>query len=142
MAYLLNAYLNTTATVDLLNLTHDVKRAVRESQVKNGLLTALIPSSTAGLVVLENDPEIQEAFKKSILERIDSPTGVRPVRKSGTGHVQSHLQAAQLQTSISIPIVEGVLILGPWQEVLVIDFDDKVGRREIKIHVMGEAEKK
>ncbi|EKD42801.1 MAG: hypothetical protein ACD_73C00014G0001, partial [uncultured bacterium] len=59
--------------------------------------------------------------------------------KSGSGHKQSHIRAAMLHSSIVIPIKDGKLLLGPWQEVIVVDFDDKVGRREINIHVLGEA---
>ncbi len=139
MIHLLKAYLNTTKGVDILNATHDVKRALRESQVLQGLLTVHLPSSTSGVVILENDPSIREALKNHILSLVPSPTGKpRPVRKSGTGHTEAHLQATCLSSSVSIPIKDGQLLMGPWQEVIVFDFDDKVARCEVLIHVMGE----
>ena len=143
MVYLLNAYLNATKGIDILNTTVDVKRAVRESRVLNGLVTVMLPGSTAGVAVLENDAAIQGELKKLIASLVPDPQGPRPSRKSGSGHAEAHLRAGFLARSVSIPVKDGKLLLGPWQEVLVFDFDDKVGRREVCIHVMGEgAEKK
>ena len=142
MAFQLNAYLNTTAQVDILTATHDVKRALRESAIGEGLLTVYIPSSTAGVVILEGDNDIKEALKNQLTALFETPSGARPSRKSGTGHKESHLKAAYLNRSVVIPIKDGKLLLGPWQEVLVYDFDDKIGRCEIQIHIMGEAPKK
>lgn len=140
---LLNVYLNTTKGIDILNVTVDVKRGLRESQVVNGLVTVMVPGSTAGVVILENDRAVQEEYKKLIASFVGDPTGERPARRSGSGHNEAHLRAAFLPRSVTIPVKDGKLLLGPWQEVLVFDFDDKVGRLEVCIHVMGEgAEKK
>jgi len=137
--YLHKAYLNTTTEVDILDATHDVKRAFRDSLVLNGLLTVYLPGTVAGVVILENDPSLRKKFKEFILSLVPSSLdGARPVRKSGTGRDAGHLQASLLHTSLSIPIKEGRLFLGPWQEVIVFDFDDKIGRREILITVMGD----
>lgn len=137
-----NAYLNATQGIDALNATHDVKRALRESQIQDGLMTVSVPSSTAAVVILENDPSIHEEFKKVITSFIAEPQGSRPSRKSGTGHIESHLKAALLPNSVSIPIKEGRLLMGHWQEVIVFDFDNKMGRREVCVHVMGEGKEK
>lgn len=139
MIFLRNYYVNTTVKTDVLLITHDVKRAVRESGVPSGLVTVLIPGATAGLALLENDPKIHEELKKWVETQIPAETGPRPNRRSGTGRSDAHLRAALIGLSLSIPLQDGKLMLGAWQEVVLFDFDDsKVGRREITIQVMGE----
>jgi len=139
MIFLRNYYVNTTVKTDVLLITHDVKRAVRESGVPSGLVTVLIPGATAGVAILENDPKIHEELKKWVETQIPAETGPRPNRRSGSGRNDAHLRAALIGLSVSIPLQDGKLMLGAWQEVVLFDFDDnKVGRREITIQVMGE----
>lgn len=138
MIHIHQAYLNATKGIDILNATHDVKRALRESQILNGLITVFAPGSTAGVAILENDPSIHKALKELITSFVPDPEGARPSRRSGSGHLEAHLRSALLSNSISIPIKDGRLIMGAWQEVIVYDFDDKIGRREVTIHVIGE----
>src|SRR5687768_5067198 len=129
-SYLLKAYLNTSRQIDILNATHDVKRALRESQAKDGLVTVFVPGSTASVAILENDPTIHEELKKLIASFVVDKTENRPERKSGSGRIEAHLRASFFSTSVTIPVQEGRLLLGPWQEVLIFDFDDKPARRE------------
>ncbi|KAB2837042.1 hypothetical protein F9K50_11535 [bacterium] len=139
MIFLRNYYVNTTVKTDVLLITHDVKRAVRESGVPSGLVTILIPGATAGVTILENDPKIHEELKKWVETQIPSESGTRPSRRSGSGRNDAHLRAALIGLSVSIPLQDGKLMLGAWQEVVLFDFDDnKVCRREITIQVMGE----
>lgn len=142
-SYLLTAYLNTTKEVDILNATHDVKRAHRESKIVNGLLTVYLPGACAGVVVLENEPEVQKKFLNLISSFTPNSTEARPKRRSGTGHSEAHLRGGLLSNSVGIPIKDGKLLLGPWQEVVLYDFDDRIGRRDFHVFVMGdEAEQK
>ncbi len=139
MIFLRNYYVNTTVKTDVLLITHDVKRAVRESGVPSGLVTILIPGATAGVTILENDPKIHEEMKKWVETQIPAESGARPNRRSGSGRNDAHLRAALIGLSVSIPLQDGKLMLGAWQEVVLFDFDDnKVCRREITIQVMGE----
>lgn len=136
--YIHKAYLNTTKEVDILDVTHDVKRGFRDSKVLNGLLTVYLAGGGAGVVILENEPSLRLKLKELVLSLVPSAGGARPVRKSGTGRDEAHLQGALLPTSVTLPIKDGRLLLGAWQEAIAFDFDDKMGRREIFIHVMGE----
>ena len=138
MIFLRNYYVATTAKTDVILITHEVKRAVRESGVPSGLVTVLIPGATAGVAILENDPKIHEELKKWAEAQIPADAGPRPNRRSGSGRNRAHLQAALIGLNLSIPLMEGKLMIGPWQEIVLFDFDDiKVCRREIAIQVMG-----
>ncbi len=139
MIFLRNYYVNTTAKVDVLLITHDVKRAVRESGIQTGLITILIPGGTAGVALLENDPKIHEDLKKWVETQVPADPGPRPSRRSGSGRNDAHLRAALIGVSVGIPLMDGKVMLGAWQEVVLYDFDDsKVTRREITIHIIGE----
>lgn len=139
MIFLRNYYVNTTGKTDVLLLTHDVKRSVRESGIPSGVVTVLVPGGTAAVVLLENDPKIHEDLKKWVEAQVPADTGPRPNRRSGSGRNDAHLRAALLGVSVGIPLMDGKLMLGAWQEVVLYDFDDsKVGRREITIQIVGE----
>ncbi|MDO8520475.1 MAG: secondary thiamine-phosphate synthase enzyme YjbQ [Deltaproteobacteria bacterium] len=138
MNYLLQAYFNATPGADLFNAMADVKRALRESQILNGVLTVFIPMGCAGVVLLENDPALQAEFKETISSLVVSKGEGKPSRKSGTGTNAAHVKGALMSASVSIPIKDGKLLLGPWQEVIVFDFDEKGGRRQILVQVFGD----
>lgn len=138
MIFLRNYYVNSTAKTDIHLITHDVKRAVRESEIPNGILTVLIPGATAGVAILENEPKIYEEYKNWVEAQIPASGGARPVRRSGSGRNEAHLRAALVGVSLVVPVLEGKLALGAWQEVILFDFDDKIGRREITIQILGE----
>lgn len=139
--FLRNYYVNSSAKTDIHILTHDVKRAVRESEVKNGTLVVLVPGATAGVTLLEEDPKIHEAFRDWVEAQIPLSEGARPSRRSGSGRISAHIRAALVGVQLCIPVQDGKLMSGMWQEVVLFDFDDKVGRREITIQVIKEAAK-
>src|SRR3989338_6575044 len=136
--HVLTSYFNSTGGIDVQSATHDVKRALRESQVLNGVITVFLPGASGGVAILENYPKIWEALKELAVSFVPDSGETRPVRRSGTGKGEGHLRGALLQQSVQIPAKEGRFLLGAWQEVVVFDFDDKPARREIIIHVMGE----
>jgi len=138
--FLRNYYVNTTQKTDVLVVSHDIKRAVREANIPSGLVTVFIPGATAGIAILEGDPKIYEEYKNWVEAQFPASTGARPTRRSGSGKNEAHLRAALVGLNISIPLQDGKLMLGAWQEVVMFDFDDsKVGRREITVQVMGES---
>ena len=73
MNHIHQAYLNATKNIDILNASHDVKRALRESKVLNGLITVYAIGSTAGVAILENDPSVHEAFKELLASFVPAP---------------------------------------------------------------------
>lgn len=128
MTYLHKAYLNTTAEIDTLNATHDLKRALRDSQIVDGMALVYLPGGGGGVLILDNDQSIREGIKKMILSLINRE--------------EAPLMSAFCPASVTIPLKEGKLLMGAWQEVWVFDFGKKTGRREVLIHVMGEGAQK
>lgn len=139
MALFKKAYVNVTSSTDLLIITHDVKRAVVEANLPFGIVQVFVPNSTSAVTLIENDPNLFNDIKKWIETSIPSTQDKRPERKSGTGKAFSHLRSQMFGCSVQIPIAENKLQIGNWQEVVFLDFDDKLTRREYFILVLGEA---
>lgn len=138
MIFLRNYYVNTTAKTDILLITHDVKRALRESGITNGSLTILVPGGTAGVTLLEEDKKIHEEFRNMIENQVPGSEGPRPNRRSGSGRNSAHLRAALVGLNLVLPVQDGKLMIGHWQEVVLYDFEDRPGRREFSIQASGE----
>jgi len=137
MALFRRCYVNVTAQIDTLIVTHDVKRVFNEADVESGLLQVFVPVGTVGVALLENDSKIYEEYKKLIESQVPITTEKRPDRRSGSGRVYAHLRAQLVGHTLQIPIAEKKLQLSPWQEVILFDFDDKIGRREFFISVLS-----
>lgn len=131
-------YVNVTANIDTSVISHDVKRMVTEANLPMGFVQVFVPTGTTAVALLENDPKLYEDFKKWVETQVPATQDKRPERRSGTGRNYAHLRAQLVGHTVQIPIAEGKLQLGPWQEVVFFDFDDKVGRREYYILVSGE----
>jgi secondary thiamine-phosphate synthase enzyme len=137
--FLRNYYVTTTQKTDILVISHDVKRAVRESGIQSGAVHIIVPGATAGVTLLENDPKIYEGLKNWVETQVPASGGSRPTRRSGSGRDDAHLRAALIGPTLTLPLQDGKLMVGPWQEVVLFDFDDsKIGRREFTVQVMGE----
>lgn len=139
MAIFRKGYANTTANIDTIVITHDVKRAVTEANVPHGIAHVFVPAGSAGVGLFENDPKIYEDYKKWIETQVPATQEKRPERRSGSGRNFAHLRAKLVGNSVQIPIAENKMQMGAWQEVILFDFDDKIGRREYFILVFGEA---
>lgn len=138
--FLRNYYITASAKVEYRVITREVQQAVRESQIQNGVLTVLIPGATAGVVLLENDPKIHEEYLKWIEAQIPASEGPRPNRRSGSGRNSAHLRAALVGVQLTLPLQDGKLMSSSWQDVVLFDFDDTAGRREITIQILGDSE--
>lgn len=138
MSYSQRFYVNCTDKIDLLTITHDVKRAVADAKVKQGLCCILVPLSTGGVTLLENDKDIHQAFRDFIVALVPETGGPRPDRRSKTGATHAHLRALLVGPSLTVPIIDGGLGIGHWQEIILYDFDDRIARREFLVHIIGD----
>lgn len=122
-------------------LSHDVKRAVADSKTVSGLAHVLSTQGTTGLMILENDPALHKsAFDHMAQQFPDEPTNAKPVsRRSFTGANCYHLRASVAGLSVVVPFESGKLLMSPFHEIVVFDFEPKAGRREFIISVLGGA---
>lgn len=127
----------TTAGTDILDLTPQVAERVRGTGVNAGLLTLFIPGSTAALTTIEFESGAVHDLKAAIERLFPQDLDYAHDRRWGDGNGYAHVRAAFLKPSLSIPIDQGRLQLGTWQQIVLLDFDNRPRQRQIKGQVLG-----
>jgi secondary thiamine-phosphate synthase enzyme len=129
---------NTRGDGDTLDITPGVTRAITESNLTGGIVTLFVIGSTAALTTIEyEDGAVADLGR--VLENI-APRDAEYVHhlRWGDDNGHSHVRAALLGPSLSVPFVGGQLTLGTWQQIIVIDFDTRPRQREIVAQILGE----
>ena len=130
--------LNTKGFGDTIDITDDVSKVVGDSAIADGLVTVFCPGSTGTITTIEYESGVIRDLQQS-LERI-APVDAKYEHnlRWGDGNGFSHVRAALLKPSLSIPLLGGKLVLGTWQQIVFIDFDNRERRRNIIVQIVGE----
>jgi secondary thiamine-phosphate synthase enzyme len=130
--------LKTRGNGEVLDITQNVSVIVRDSGLTAGTVTVFVPGATAGVTTIEFEPGLVEDIEE-MFERV-APQGREYHHNlrwhDGNGH--AHVRASLLGPSLTVPFSEGKLTLGIWQQLVVIDFDNKSRNREVACQVIGE----
>lgn len=131
-------FLTTQGNTEIIDITSQVSDCIASSSLTNGLVTIFCPSSTSAVTTLEYEEGVLKDLQRTINEivPVDKYYQHDEAWHDGNGH--SHVRAALLKASLSIPIVDGRMTLGTWQQVVFIDFDTRPRNREIIVQIMGE----
>ena len=123
---------------DTIDITSGVERAIAESNLTSGVVTLFVVGSTAALTTVEYEDGAVKDLAHAI-ERM-APRGMEYEHhlRWGDDNGHSHVRAALLGPSLSVPFVGGRLTLGTWQQIILIDFDTRPRQREIVAQIMGE----
>lgn len=127
--------LSTKRKREVVDITDEILRAVRESGVKNGILVVQLPHATASLVLNEGEEGVKQDLLNKLEELIPSDGGYLHDQIDDNAH--AHLKSALVGSSRVLPIVDGHLVRGTWQNFLVIEEDGPRARR-VLIFIMGE----
>ena len=122
---------------DICDITDQINKLTRESNIENGTLCATVIGSTGSLTTIEFEPGVVEDLKMAI-NRLAPPDLEYEHEKAwhdGNGH--SHVQAALLGPSITLPIRDGSLRLGTWQQLVAINHDNRPRTRKIEVTITG-----
>lgn len=130
--------LATRGDADILDITDEVARAVRESGLHSGVVTLFCPSATSGLTTIEYESGALADLRRLFDEIADPARHYDHNARWGDGNGHSHVRAALLGPSLSVPFVAGRLTLGTWQQIVLVDFDNRPRRRELVAQIMGE----
>ncbi len=128
---------NTTAGTDILDLTDAVTARVGETGVAEGLLTLFISGSTAALSTIEFETGVVNDLRAAIDRLFPRDISYEHDRRWGDGNGYAHVRAAFMKPSLSIPIAAGSLLLGTWQQIVLLDFDNRPRQRRIQGQVIG-----
>lgn len=130
--------LETKGETQVIDLTGSVRAAVRSSGVREGTVHLFVPGSTAGLTTIEHEPGCI-ADLKAAFERV-APRDAHYDHNArwGDGNGFSHVRAALLGPSLTVPVGKGALLLGTWQQLVLVDFDNRPRERKLIATVTGE----
>ncbi len=131
-------FLETKGFCDVHDLTPLLASFVRETGLQDGQAVVHVPGSTAGVTTIEFEPGVLEDLCRA-LERL-APQNIPYAhdRAWGDGNGFSHVRAALMKPSLVVPVVGGRLLLGTWQQVVLLDFDNRSRKRRVIFQVMGE----
>jgi secondary thiamine-phosphate synthase enzyme len=129
--------LATTAETDVLDLTPLVQAKIAMADITHGLLTLFTPGSTAALTTIEFEPGVVSDLKKAIDRLVPRDIPYDHDRRWGDGNGYAHVRAALFKPDLSIPIAENRLTLGTWQQIVLLDFDNRPRQRSIRGQIMG-----
>ena len=128
--------ISTQGHTDIIDITQEVQRLLTQSELREGGVTVFISGSTAAVTSIEYEPgllkDLPEAFEKF------APTGVQYHHDAtwGDGNGYAHVRAALVGASFTVPFQNGRLLLGTWQQIVVIDFDNRPRRRSVVVQIM------
>jgi len=128
----------TKGDTDIIDITEQVSNALEESKLKNGILTVFVPGSTAGITTTEYEPGLLKDLPALFEKLIPKSAHYHHDLTWGDGNGYSHMRAALLKSFFTVPFVNGKMILGTWQQIILIDFDNRHRHREIVVQIMGE----
>jgi len=122
---------------DVINITDSVVAAAAKSGIRDGIVTVFVVGSTAGITTTEYEPGLANYDLETAFEKI-APKNARYEHEEtwhdDNGH--AHVRASLLGPSLSVPIVEGELTLGTWQQIILIDFDTRPRTRNIICQIL------
>ena len=132
--------LDTRGNADMHDITEAVARHVRESALSDGVVTVFCPSATSALTTIEYEDGALADLARLFDEIVDPNRDYRHNQRWHDGNGHSHIRAALLGPSLTVPFVKGRLTLGTWQQILYVDFDNRPRHRELVVQIMGEVD--
>ena len=130
---------DTRGQGDAHDITGHVADAVAKSGIRNGLCTVFVVGSTAAITTIEYEPGAVADFNRLFDSLAPRDAEYRHHLRWGDDNGSSHVRAALLGPSITVPLVDGSLALGTWQQIMLIEFDTRRrGRADVVVSMMGE----
>jgi secondary thiamine-phosphate synthase enzyme len=129
---------STRGDCDIIDITADIARELDNADIDNGTVTIFITGSTAGVTTIEYEPglikDLKNAFDRLIPQNISYDHDMR--WHDGNGH--AHVRASILGASLVVPFNNKRMELGTWQQIIIVDFDNRPRKRDIMLQIMGD----
>jgi len=130
---------STRGNAHVVDISGQVNQVVADSGIREGILAVFAVGSTAGITTTEAEPGLVNHDLKAFFERM-APEDLyykhEETWHDDNGH--AHVRASALGPSLSVPLVDGRLTLGTWQQIVLIDFDTRPRRRDVVVQIIGE----
>ena len=132
--------IDTDIGTDIIDITGLVAEHLAQSGIVRGAVILFVPGSTGALTTIEYESGVIQDLADAIERLVPRDISYAHDQRWGDGNGFSHVRAALLGPSLHIPVLEGRLSLGTWQQIVLINFDNRARRRRLIIQVMGEKE--
>jgi secondary thiamine-phosphate synthase enzyme len=138
MIYTGEINLRTQADGEIIDITAKVQKQLMESGITGGIVTVFVQHSTCGITTVEYEPGLIEDLGK-LWERI-APKNVPYAHDAhwGDGNGYAHVRASLLGASLTVPFTDKKMVLGTWQQIIIVDFNNRPRSRTVVVQVMGE----
>lgn len=130
--------ITTKGFSDTIDITDKVIKVVEQSGIENGLVTVFCPGSTGTITTIEYESGVIKDLQRALEKIVPSNIPYEHNKRWGDGNGFSHVRAALMKPSLSIPLTQRKLILGTWQQIVFIDFDNRARHRKIVVQILGE----
>ncbi len=130
--------LQTKGECDIIDITPQVEGQVAEAGINNGVVTVFITGSTAGIATIEFESGLLSDFQDMWQRNVPQNIPYNHDRRWGDGNGYSHVRASLLGASLVVPFNDKRLTLGTWQQIVLVDFDNRPRSRQIVLQIMGE----
>jgi secondary thiamine-phosphate synthase enzyme len=134
----LSISLSTQGNAEMRDITDQIAKNILQSGLKNGIVTVFCPSSTSALTTIEYESGALNDLRRLFEEIIPTNREYAHNERWHDGNGHSHVRAALLGSSLTIPFVDGQLTLGTWQQVIYVDFDNRPRQRKLIVQLIGE----
>ncbi len=129
---------STKGAGDIIDITGYVGDMVKSSGLNSGTVTVFVPGSTGGITTIEYEPGLLSDLPELMEKLIPCSKPYKHDQTWHDGNGFSHLRAAMIGPDITVPFSAGKLVLGTWQQVVFLEFDNRSRRRELVVQIMGE----
>lgn len=133
-----NIFISTRGNNEIINITTDVEEVVKKSGIREGIVTVFVVGSTAGITTIEYEPGLMKDLPESL-------ENIAPMKKRyhhddtwNDGNGYAHIRSSIIGTSLTIPITDARLESGTWQQIVLVDFDNRARQRSIICKIIGE----
>jgi secondary thiamine-phosphate synthase enzyme len=130
--------IKTNGEVDIIDITNQVQVIVNKSKIKNGIVCIFVPGSTGTITTIEYEPGLKKDLPRAL--QIIAPKGEHydhhETWHDDNGH--SHVRASLMGPGITIPLIDGRIIHGTWQQIVFVEFDTSPRNRHLIVQIVGE----
>ena len=128
----------TKGNGDMIDITARIEDLLSVSGVSNGIVTVFVPGSTASVTTIEYEPGLIKDFPAAMEQLAPADAHYDHNARWGDGNGHSHVKASTVGPSLVIPFENKRLLLGQWQQIVFVDFDNRPRARNVIVQVMGE----
>jgi secondary thiamine-phosphate synthase enzyme len=133
-----NIQIKSRGEDDVIDITRPTLKAIKDSSLKDGVVTVFVSGSTAAITTIEYEPGLRNDFPKMLNRIVPRDIEYEHDKTWNDGNGHSHVRASLVGPSLTIPFKDGTLLLGIWQQVVLLEMDTRQRERQIVLQIMGE----